>query len=101
MPVDRGGGYATHFVVGSEVTTIRMSNNTLQDARAAARTLEARFFIKQMGRDAETGQVIWGVWDVTKPLITIGKVQNDPRKTFVSDTMDAAVMYAMTMGSIE
>lgn len=104
MALDGGGGTPVHFVQGSEVTTIRMTSNDVEDCIRAAATLECRFFIRRDGWHVEGNCPIWGVYDTSQTIMQRARARGArpaPRKEFICEGLDAPVMYAMAMRGIE
>lgn len=104
MAVDDGGGTPVHFIKGSEITTIRMTDGGVEDCIRAAAVLQSRFFIRRDGWYMEGNCPIWGVYDTSQTIMQRARVWGArlaPRKEFICEGLDAPVMYAMALGGIE
>lgn len=93
------------YLVKSQAMEIRMTDNLLDDCFAAARTLDARFFVmrRPLGIGLPDG---WGVFDTQNPypntpyqkLALQGGKYARPVKVFDTETIDAPIMWAIAIG---
>lgn len=88
-----GSQISTWFVVNGEPVEIRMCENTLSDAKRAAKELNARFFSRPIDYHAESKQPVWGVYDSRL-------AGNEPIRRITSENHDAPLMYAIMMGGM-
>lgn len=92
----------TVYITPAGEMLIRHTHNDVQAICETARVLKARYFVTQDGHDVMDDQPIWGVFDLTRcdPRGGGPGVWSlaQPTRTFVADTNDGAVMFAMALG---
>lgn len=91
----------TTFITPTGQIEIRLTTNDTGAMCKAAQTLKARYFVAIDGFDMAANLPIWGVFDMRTaqrdtPMPGVWSI-NDPVKTFVTDTSDAAVMWALML----
>lgn len=96
------GAEVTFITPGGSIE-IRLTEHSTGAICRAAKDLGARFFVTRDGWDDMHACPIWGVFDMrTAQRDTPVRGEwsiNDPIRTFLTDTSDAAVMYAIAIGA--
>lgn len=93
------------YLVGNEPMEIRMNENVMDDCFAAAKTLDARFFIMRWKHHLGV-EDCWAVFDTQnvcpdndfRPMALQGGKKARPVRIFDTETLDAPVMWAITLG---
>ena len=88
-----GSQISTWFVVNHEPIEIRMCENTLSDAKRAAKELGARFFFRPIEFDKARQLPVYGIYDATL-------AGSEPIKRMTSESHDAPLMYAIMIGGM-
>lgn len=91
---DDGTGETIWFVVGVEPFDIRMADDIDQSIMDAARTLNARFFIRRTNHFVGSLTAEWSVYDTALK----GRCMANPIKRMVHADIGPVLMYALAKG---
>jgi hypothetical protein len=99
MPSDMSGKREVTFITPGGDMMIRMMSATSNTICEAATQLKATHFVTQDGHDKGRDLPIWGVFSMRGVEKQLGEwVLNEPVRTFVTETSDPAVMFAIHLG---
>jgi hypothetical protein len=88
----------THFLVGCEVVSIRLVENSLTSAMETCESLGASAFIVDAALSLRCKGHVWAVYRAD-PAWSVGRgLDIKPLKMFRSESLDPAVMYALAKG---